>query len=246
MIWHETASPAVIVMLTPLREANWNKCFQYYPEDFDSSPIIINDEDEFGDGFNATVTLIENNYHAESHSHIRKLSLKVGEEEKVVWHLLFSRWPDFSIPEGEDRDALLELIKLSNVKSTGDGPRIIHCSAGVGRSGTFITLDHLLCELEDDALKESPDDTDVVFNTVNALREQRMTMVQSESQLHFIYQVLRQKWDERYRGSISSSNFRNGAPLLEENENEKAVMEVDDKGESNGAELVTNPPVPQS
>ncbi|KAI9844902.1 MAG: hypothetical protein M1837_005188 [Sclerophora amabilis] len=211
MIWQETSDPAVIVMLTQTSEAGRDKCFQYFPEDFDNDTLTYDGEDDFGDGFVATVRLLESSADSSSRSTIRKLVLSVGDESKTVWHLLFAGWPDFSIPEGEDRAALVELIKLSEQRnSTSTNPRIVHCSAGVGRSGTFITLDHLLREMEEGSLVEPPStpppDTDVVFETVNHLREQRMTMVQSEAQLNFIYQLLNEWWAKRYNVTTSAAN----------------------------------------
>lgn len=72
---------------------------------------------------------------------------------KPIFHLLFTGWPDFSIPEGPDREALIHLIALS-ARANGHSttvPRIVHCSAGVGRSGTFIALDYLLQEIAEGA-----------------------------------------------------------------------------------------------
>jgi protein-tyrosine phosphatase len=199
MIWHETANPAVVVMLTQIWEAGRDKCFQYFPENLTGiDELTINDEDEFGDGFKATVKLLSLSEDEGSRSTIRKMALTVGDEEKIVWHFLFSGWPDFCVPEGENQAALLRLIKLSEEHNVvPEKPRIVHCSAGVGRSGTFIALDHLLQELEDGSIEEEisrAPNIDPIFETVNKLREQRMTMVQSESQLVFIYQVLKEQW----------------------------------------------------
>ncbi|KAI9707560.1 MAG: hypothetical protein M1836_000521 [Candelina mexicana] len=195
MIWHETNEVAVIVMLTQTSEAGREKCFQYFPMDFENDTFTITGEDEFDDAFNANVKLLESTVDAASRSTIRKLLLTLGDETKVVWHLLFAGWPDFSIPEGDDRAALLELIKLSAEKnSSPDNPRIVHCSAGVGRSGTFIALDHLLSELEHDGFIDLAQGVDPIYDTVNNLREQRMSMVQAETQLNFVYRVLKDQW----------------------------------------------------
>ncbi len=197
MIWHETNGVAVVVMLTQTSEAGREKCFQYFPMDFENDNFTITGEDEFDDGFNANVKLLESTVDAASRSTIRKLLLTLGDETKVVWHLLFTGWPDFSIPEGDDRAALLELIKLSAEKNSHqENPRIVHCSAGVGRSGTFIALDHLLGEMEHDAFSDLVQGVDPVFDTVNSLREQRMSMVQAETQLNFIYRVLKDQWSK--------------------------------------------------
>ena len=77
-------------------------------------------------------------------------------------------------------------------------PRIVHCSAGVGRTGTFIALDYLLQELEEgkfDDMAVKVDDP--IFECVKKLREQRMFMVYQPGQFAFIYQILRERWLER-------------------------------------------------
>ncbi|KAI9757638.1 MAG: hypothetical protein M4579_003362 [Chaenotheca gracillima] len=202
MIWDETANPAVVVMLTQTYESGREKCMQYFPETMENNTMTF-DENEFGDNFSAVVKLLEVHSDPISRSTVRKLRLSVGSKSKTVWHLLFAGWPDFSVPEGADRAALVELINLSSRKNTASGsPRIVHCSAGVGRSGTFITLDYLLRELKEGALVRhssppgSPERGDPVFTTVNLLREQRMTMVQSEMQLNLIYQLLKEQWQQ--------------------------------------------------
>ena len=213
MIWHETGSVAVIVMLTQTHEAGKEKCFQYFPLDLSNPTIAINDHDEFGDDFIGSITLLEVNEDAKTRSTIRKMKLGFGEGSKTVWHLLFSGWPDFLVPEGEDRAALLELIKLSadlndsgsNVTDGDSEPeptrRIVHCSAGVGRSGTFIALDHLTNELSHGAFEDLSDDEDVISQAVDELRKQRMMMVQGETQFHFLYEVLRGQWAQKYGAS---------------------------------------------
>ena len=175
MLWHETASSAVIVMLTQTHESGKEKCFPYYPEALNNPILSVNEDDEFSDGFRADITLQSINEDAETHSTVRELEMSgvdgrddegvCERRSKKVWHLLFSGWPDFSAPEGSDREALIKLVEKS-VRLNGNGnedvdeeeedaerkdesPRIVHCSAGVGRSGTFIALDYLLTELED-------------------------------------------------------------------------------------------------
>ncbi|CAI6339062.1 unnamed protein product [Periconia digitata] len=121
-------------------------------------------------------------------------------ETRKICHLLFAGWPDFQVPEGADRAALLELIRISRVKNEHNlsNPRIVHCSAGVGRSGTFIALDWLLQELDEGSLDAVPDAADPVADIVDTLRQQRMMMVQGEAQLGFIYDVLRERWRDRW------------------------------------------------
>lgn len=183
------------------------------------------------------VTLLELYNDTKSRSEVRRLRLQIGEDTKTVWHYLFNGWPDFAKPEGEDRRALLELTKQSALKAgdTSQNPRFVHCSAGVGRTGTFIALDFLLGELAHGNLEVMPSSSrpsssgqhtqssqdesdagstngsfgigkestpeakeDLIFETVNTLREQRMMMVMNDVQFSFLYEVLREAYVEMY------------------------------------------------
>lgn len=81
-----------------------------------------------------------------------------------------------------------------------DNPRIVHCSAGVGRSGTFIALDYLLSQLYAGQLDHVPENVDPIVETVDLMRQQRMMMVQTESQFVFLYTVLRDLFLQRASG----------------------------------------------
>ncbi|KAJ5594789.1 protein-tyrosine phosphatase 2 [Penicillium hispanicum] len=209
MVFHESTEVGVIVMLTQTFEAGREKCSQYFPLDLDqasmalsaeeSDPFVSDESDEQEDaGIVGKVTLLETTFDPKTRSEIRKLELTIGSESKIVWHFLFAGWADYSKPEGSDRQALLELITLSASKCSTDNPRVVHCSAGVGRTGTFIALDHLLRELESGQLLQVTDsETDPVFETVNQMREQRMMMVYNEMQMQFIYEVLREQTDAK-------------------------------------------------
>lgn len=202
MVWHECASPAVVIMLTQLHEAGREKCFQYYPHSMEAPQMVVNEHDEFGDSVVYEINLLSLTEDEKSRSTIRELEVKdrASGETKKVWHAQFSVWPDFGVPEGADKRALLNLIPLSVEKNSAEAsPRIIHCSAGVGRSGTFIALDHLLSELAEGTLDEVPDGKDPIEETVETLRTQRMMMVQGESQFLMLYETLREKWIERWR-----------------------------------------------
>ena len=201
-----------------------------HPDSHRNTPEFYNELDKQG-----SVTLLDVFHDAKSRSEVRKLKLEIGDEAKIIWHYLFNGWPDYGKPQGEDRRALLELIKQSAEKA-GDprrNPRCVHCSAGVGRTGTFIALDFLLRELAHGKLevmssrpsssgqhtqssqegsdvesttsglvvvKESTPEAkeDLVFETVNTLREQRMMMVMNDVQFSFLYEVLREAYIEMY------------------------------------------------
>ncbi|GAB1730597.1 hypothetical protein NU195Hw_Modified_252t1 [Hortaea werneckii] len=243
MLQEQTGEKAVVVMLTQTHEAGREKCFQYYPLVAEESPMVLQPdtaEVEGAEGEKQTplgeVELLDVQQDQKTRSEIRRLRLHLndadgggGSKEKEIHHLLFSGWPDFLIPEGDDREAMIELIRLSarlnspNPTTTTaqqtngtspspsaphdlavldqSNPRIIHCSAGVGRSGTFIALDYLLSLLHSGALDTLPSaDTDPVADTVDRMRQQRMMMVQGEPQFNFIYDVLREQFLARLAG----------------------------------------------
>ncbi|PLB52913.1 hypothetical protein P170DRAFT_444793 [Aspergillus steynii IBT 23096] len=216
MVFHESTDVGVIVMLTQTVESGREKCSQYFPI-HDEAPamalierghpyITDNGQQQTDDHLLGQVALLETTWDDKSRSEIRKLRLTLGDESKIVWHFLFAGWADYSKPEGDDRDALLQLIRLSGSKCSPASPRVVHCSAGVGRTGTFIALDHLLLELESGQLLQVHDETtDPVFETVNQMREQRMMMVYNEMQLQFIYEVLREQVDVKLGKVVSAT-----------------------------------------
>lgn len=205
MVFHETKDVGVVVMLTQTFESGREKCSQYFPLSSQNPTMVLREEksdhsandafEDMDDGVLGHVTLLEIVVDVQSRSEVRKMQLTFGSESKIVWHFLFPEWADYTKPEGEVRDALLHLITLSTSKCSPDNPLIVHCSAGVGRTGVFIALDHLLQELESGQLLRVTGDVDPVFETVNQMREQRMMMVYNEMQFHFIYEVLREKVD---------------------------------------------------
>lgn len=195
MIWQQTSEVAVIVMLTPTTEGGREKCFQYFPLNEDAGAISVEPVDATNPTRSGSVQVAEVYFDETCKSTVRKLLLTFGEDSKVIWHILFSGWPDFEVPQNEDRIALFELLELSSAKNTEQSnPRIIHCSAGVGRSGSFIALEYLLAQIKSGALAEAKEDEDPIYDTVNRLREQRMTMVQSDAQYTFLYEVIREEF----------------------------------------------------
>lgn len=208
MIWHECADPVVIVMLTQMYESGREKCFQYFPIDMTNPELSINEEDEFEDGFKATLVLKNITEDKATSSTIREMELTTADgETKKVWHMLFGGWPDYSIPEGEDINGLVRLVDFSASKNptisetNQTASRIVHCSAGVGRTGTFIALDWLLAEFREGRFDNIEEDKDPIADIVDELRGQRMMMVQGEQQFFFLYDVMRQLWLDRQTGN---------------------------------------------
>ena len=209
MVWHESTEVAVIVMLTQTSEAGREKCFQYFPLEPQAGPLTVQPSPHEKGSPPGTVEMVNAYLDEGARTTVRQLKLQFGEESKTVWHLLFEAWPDFSIPQGDDKAALLQLIKLSTEKQASPNDRrFVHCSAGVGRSGTFIALEYLLAQVENGSLEGVPDEVDIIYDTVNALREQRMTMVQALPQYLFLYQVILEQyksWQLHYKSVVENS-----------------------------------------
>ncbi|KAK1717438.1 protein-tyrosine phosphatase [Colletotrichum acutatum] len=221
MIAEQLTDPVVIVQLTSFYENNQVKCYPYLPMDEEHEPWVINETDGWSDGWSATLTFDSLLSLENGAIEVRKLLLRVGDEEedRIVWHLLYTKWPDFGVPAVDDLSSFFTLMRLSReYNTTSENPRIIHCSAGVGRTGTFITLEHLMRELDEGALDDydgAGEGDDLIFATVDALREQRRSMVQAESQYLFLYQVLRKLWQEKYDVEDSDGDSEPAAKRLE-------------------------------
>ncbi|XP_063176978.1 receptor-type tyrosine-protein phosphatase kappa-like isoform X2 [Chroicocephalus ridibundus] len=168
MVWQEKIS--VIVMLTGLVEQNKTKCEQYWPEQ----------EQVYGD---FTVTL--NNTRTTTGLVTRIFCLhKAGcALPRVVEQFHYLLWPDHGVPRNPSQ--LLCLVEVVNKRGleAPAGPVLVHCSAGIGRTGTFIALDFLL------KMGKVEGKVDV-FHCVQRLREQRVSMVQTKEQYIFLYEVL--------------------------------------------------------
>lgn len=171
MIWEQKAT--VIVMVTRCEEGNRNKCAEYWPPGEQGAR-------EYGD-----VLVKVTDYKTCPDYIIQKFSVN-NKREKIppreVTHIQFTSWPDHGVPE--DPHLLLKLRRRVNAFSNFfSGPILVHCSAGVGRTGTYICIDAMLERLE----AENQVD---VYGYVVQLRRQRCLMVQVEAQYILIHQAL--------------------------------------------------------
>ncbi|XP_056019632.1 uncharacterized protein LOC125670753 isoform X2 [Ostrea edulis] len=165
MVW-QTCSKR-IVMLTRLKEGNVDKCLQYWPDEageFGPFSIIIQKEEKL-DKFTT-----------------RKLIVRMGEETRRVTQFHFTVWPDTKVPQNLEAFLCFRNI-TKNSLHPNEGPMIIHGSAGIGRTGTFIALDYLL----DKGFKEGNVD---VKHCVITLRQQRAFSIQSVDQYVFLHDAL--------------------------------------------------------
>ncbi|XP_068677380.1 receptor-type tyrosine-protein phosphatase T-like isoform X2 [Montipora foliosa] len=166
MIWQENAT--TIVMLTRLVEHGRTKCHQYWPEKSESYHDVI-----------------VKNHKTETFADyaIRTFTLSKGSEDKrQVQQFHFLVWPDKGVPR--HATAVLGLRRKVRMKHHDSRtPLVVHCSAGVGRTGAFIVIDAMLESIKKKKVVD-------VFNYVQLLRNNRISMVQTEEQYGFIYMAL--------------------------------------------------------
>uniref|UniRef100_A0A8C5I078 Receptor-type tyrosine-protein phosphatase epsilon n=1 Tax=Gouania willdenowi TaxID=441366 RepID=A0A8C5I078_GOUWI len=160
-----------IVMLTELQEREQDKCCQYWPTE---------DSATYGD---YTVEL-KGDTLCETFS-LRDLVLTFVPEKqtRVIRHFHFHGWPEIGIPaEGKGMIDIIASVQRQQQQS-GNHPIVVHCSAGAGRTGTFIALSNILERVKAEGLLD-------VFQTVKSLRMQRPHMVQTVEQYDFCYRVV--------------------------------------------------------
>lgn len=176
MVWEH--SVPVIIMLTRLQEGQRVKAEAYWPS--------VGETLKFGD---ITVTTNSQNI-IFGHLIVRELNIQKNEETRTICHIQYTEWPDFGVPESSF--VTLKLLDLldekrkeysNHISISLEDYIVIHCSAGVGRTGTFIAIRAALNQLRDS--KEVR-----VRDIVSSLREQRMAMVQRDNQYHFIFKVI--------------------------------------------------------
>lgn len=230
MVWHELAipynsSPAVIIMLSPTHGPDpsdptktMEKCYPYFPGK-DGDEFIINEKSELGEEFKGKLSFVSREPGIPGTKiEVRQFVMTVeGEdEEKAIWHYLYPNWPDFGALEESNVASILSLMEISRkANGRGENPRLVHCSAGVGRTGTFVALEFLMGELLGGAWEgweEEHAGQDPVFETVNQLREQRKTMVQAFEQYAFLYEVLRKLWEEKYNAPCVGGDHKHPEP----------------------------------
>ncbi|XP_069760174.1 receptor-type tyrosine-protein phosphatase beta isoform X2 [Narcine bancroftii] len=169
MVWEQNVHN--VVMVTQCVEKGRVKCDHYWPFDHDAL--------YYGD---LIVQMLSESVLPEWT--IREFKI-CNEDQldcaRIVRHFHYTVWPDHGVPE--TAQSLIQFVRTVRDyinRSPNSGPTVIHCSAGVGRTGTFIALDRILLQLES---KDSVD----IYGTVYDLRLHRVHMVQTECQYAYLH-----------------------------------------------------------
>ncbi|XP_052763147.1 receptor-type tyrosine-protein phosphatase mu-like [Mya arenaria] len=167
MIWLEKVEK--IVMLTNLVEDGKDKCEQYWPglgtsKIYGKVHVLFQSEDEYAEFTR------------------REFTVTKGNETRQLHHLHFTCWPDKDIPD--DVTGIIEFRqRVPNTPDQFDCPVLVHCSAGVGRTGTYIALDILTKEGESEGSIHIP-------GCVINMRLDRANMIQTMNQYEFLHRAL--------------------------------------------------------
>nr|XP_045722226.1 phosphatidylinositol phosphatase PTPRQ [Mirounga angustirostris] len=168
MVWETRAK--TLVMLTQCFEKGRIRCHQYWPED--NKPVTV-----FGD---IVITKLMEDVQIDWT--IRDLKIERHGDYMTVRQCNFTAWPEHGVPENSA--PLVHFVKLVRASRAHDTtPMIVHCSAGVGRTGVFIALDHLTQHINDHDFVD-------IYGLVAELRSERMCMVQNLAQYIFLYQCI--------------------------------------------------------
>ncbi|XP_045077679.1 receptor-type tyrosine-protein phosphatase delta-like isoform X25 [Coregonus clupeaformis] len=170
MIWEQRS--ANIVMMTKLEERSRVKCDQYWPtrgtETYGLIQVTLLDTVELATYCVRTFALYKNG----------------SSEKREVRQFQFTAWPDHGVPEHPTPFlAFLRRVKACNPLDAG--PMVVHCSAGVGRTGCFIVIDAMLERIKHEKTVD-------IYGHVTLMRAQRNYMVQTEDQYVFIHDALQE------------------------------------------------------
>nr|XP_033809753.1 receptor-type tyrosine-protein phosphatase S isoform X15 [Geotrypetes seraphini] len=168
MVWEQRS--ATIVMMTKLEEKSRIKCDQYWPSRGTDTYGMIQ------------VTLLDTIELATFCVRTFSLHKNGSSEKREVRQFQFTAWPDHGVPEYPTPFlAFLRRVKTCNPPDAG--PIVVHCSAGVGRTGCFIVIDAMLERIKHEKTVD-------IYGHVTLMRSQRNYMVQTEDQYSFIHDAL--------------------------------------------------------
>jgi len=223
MVWQVDA--VVIIMLTKEVENGKLKCDRYWP-DYDC-PLTC---------YPFKVTL-ETQDDSNPELATRKFILHniVTEESREIFQFQYIAWPDHGLPVSTT--AFLDLAHKADTANTSNGPIIVHCSAGIGRSGTFCTVHSIIEKLRLDTNEKTEKEPEFnIVKTVLFMREQRPGMVQTKEQYMFCYLTLLEECERLFHSKQSAHSIAAEIFLEAKEEDDEEQDEEEENENGNGKE----------
>ncbi|GAU97982.1 hypothetical protein RvY_09192 [Ramazzottius varieornatus] len=207
MVWEQGSR--AIVMLTRCVEKGREKCDHYWPDILYGStdPVLYGD---------VSVTVLNESQFSDWTTRELRV-VKDDEPARSVRQFHFTAWPDFGVPER--LQTFIKFIRFFRERvPLNSQPIVVHCSAGVGRSGTFIALDRLLQQIE-------TQDTVDIFGMVHDMRKERVWMVQTEQQYICIHQCLLCVLEKREEDPDAFDTGVHANPAYEISDEDEGIVE---------------------
>ncbi|KAM8789748.1 tyrosine-protein phosphatase non-receptor type 4 isoform 5-T5 [Rhynchonycteris naso] len=185
MTWEQGSS--MVVMLTTQVERGRVKCHQYWPEPTGSS---------FYGCYQVTCHSEEGN----TAYIFRKMTL-FNQEKNESRHLIqiqYTAWPDHGVPD-DSSDFLDFVCHVRNKRASKEEPVVVHCSAGIGRTGVLITMETAMCLIE-------CNQPVYPLDIVRTMRDQRAMMIQTPSQYRFVCEAILKVYEEGFVKPLTTSS----------------------------------------
>ncbi|XP_010190570.1 PREDICTED: tyrosine-protein phosphatase non-receptor type 3 isoform X2 [Mesitornis unicolor] len=174
VVWDHKLS--LVIMLTTLTERGRTKCHQYWPNppdvmEYGSFRVRCHSED-------CTIAYV-----------VREMVITNVEtdQQHTITHLQYVAWPDHGVPD--DSMDFLEFVTCMRPKRVDNEPVLVHCSAGIGRTGVLVTMETAMCLIE----RNQPV---YPLDIVRKMRDQRAMMVQTSSQYKFVCEAILRVYKE--------------------------------------------------
>uniref|UniRef100_A0A671MTZ3 protein-tyrosine-phosphatase n=1 Tax=Sinocyclocheilus anshuiensis TaxID=1608454 RepID=A0A671MTZ3_9TELE len=183
-VWEQNVS--VIVMLTTLTERGRTKCHQYWPH-----PPEVRDY-----GYLQVCCHSEECNLAYVTRELTLTNTQSGQQRSIT-HLQYVAWPDHGVPE--DSSDFLDFVQSMRSMREESVPLMVHCSAGIGRTGVLITMETAMTLME----KEKPV---YALEIITLMREQRAMLVQTSCQFTFVCEAILRVYRERMKKSSTPNS----------------------------------------
>ncbi|KAB1279995.1 Tyrosine-protein phosphatase non-receptor type 3 [Camelus dromedarius] len=180
VVWDQKLS--LIVMLTTLTERGRTKCHQYWPD-----PPDVMEHGSFHIRCQSEDCTIAYVFREMLVTNTKVSGARMTGEEHTVTHLQYVAWPDHGVPD--DSSDFLEFVNYVRSLRVDGEPILVHCSAGIGRTGVLVTMETAMCLIERN-LPVYP------LDIVRKMRDQRAMMVQTSSQYKFVCEAILRVYEE--------------------------------------------------